>query len=115
MTVLSMINKPGLPGFFLHAGRREQQLEDARVRLIAETADDGAEAGLEHSICMHRECCNQHHAEETHTPKRTPKTESTPPWQHAFTCIAGNCRDANFAEARKWLPPSFGRLMRLDF
>ena len=53
-TVLSMINKPGLPGFFLPAGRRKQQLEDARVHLIAETADDGAEAGLELCSCRPR-------------------------------------------------------------
>ena len=32
-----------------------------------------------------------------------------------FTCIAGNCRDTNFADAQKWLPPSFGSAAAPDF
>lgn len=48
-------------------------------------------------------------------PLNVPLKPKVPPWQHAFTCIAGNCRDANFAEARKWLPPSFGSAAAPDF
>lgn len=67
-------------------------------------SEDGAEAGLEHSAYMYRKFCNQHHSAENHTPKRTPKTESTPLAARIYL----HCRELQeyeFWGNRKTAPP----------